>query len=117
LGVYDATGPGGGPGAKKAETAEITPTAGWNTANVTAPIALPAGTYWLAYFPSDSGLEFRKDMTGAGRWFPQPYGPMPATFATAPGGDTVHWSFFATLTTQDRKSTPLKSTPHTLPSA
>jgi len=100
LGVYDATGPGGGPGAKKAETAEITPTAGWNTANVTAPIALPAGTYWLAYFPSDSGLEFRKDMTGAGRWFPQPYGPMPATFPTAPGGDTVHWSFFATLTTQ-----------------
>ena len=34
LGIYDATGPGGGPGAKKAETASITPTTGWNTANV-----------------------------------------------------------------------------------
>jgi hypothetical protein len=97
LAIYDATGPGDGPGAKKAETAEITPTAGWNTANVTNPAALPAGTYWLAYFLSDSRLEFRKDMTGAGRWFAQPYGPMPATFPTAPDGDTVHWSFFATL--------------------
>src|SRR5262249_31626071 len=34
LGLYDATGPGGGPGSKLAETAEITPVAGWNTANV-----------------------------------------------------------------------------------
>src|SRR5262249_22764204 len=47
LGIYDSTGPSGGPGAKKAETNQIVPAVGWNTANVTAPVDLPAGTYWL----------------------------------------------------------------------
>ena len=37
LGVYDAGGLGGGPGNKVAETGEITPTVGWNEANVIAP--------------------------------------------------------------------------------
>ena len=63
LGIYDATGPGGGPGAKKAETDSITPTTGWNTANV-APVSLPPGTYWLAYLPSINSLKFRAERTG-----------------------------------------------------
>ena len=33
LGIYDATGPNGAPGAKKTEINEITPVAGWNTAH------------------------------------------------------------------------------------
>src|SRR5262245_35297556 len=45
LGIYDATGPSEGPGAKVAETAEFTPAVGWNTVNVIAPVALPVGTY------------------------------------------------------------------------
>ena len=63
LGIYDATGPGGGPGAKKAETASITPTTGWNTANVT-PVSLPPGTYWLAYLPSINSLKFKGESSG-----------------------------------------------------
>ena len=34
LGIYDASGPSGGPGALKASTASFTPTKGWNTAKV-----------------------------------------------------------------------------------
>jgi hypothetical protein len=37
LGIYDATGPAGGPGALKASTNSVAATAGWNTVNVTSP--------------------------------------------------------------------------------
>jgi hypothetical protein len=40
LGLYDATGPNGGPGALKDQQP------GWNTANVVTPVSLPAGAYW-----------------------------------------------------------------------
>src|SRR5262249_45414856 len=60
LGIYDATGPGGGPGVKKAETAAFAPVVGWSNANVTTPVSLPAGSYWLAYLPSSNALAFRK---------------------------------------------------------
>ena len=68
LGVYDSSGPGGGPGNKVAETAEISPVNGWNTAT-TSPTVLGAGTYWLAYFPSSSSLAFLKNPNGAGGCF------------------------------------------------
>lgn len=98
LGIYDATGPSGGPGKKIAETAEITPIAGWNTANVIKQVALAAGNYWLAYLPSSGGLGFRNTGNGSSKWYTFAYGTMPATFATAglsSGG--VHWSFYATM--------------------
>src|SRR5579872_2896675 len=63
LGIYDATGPGGGPGALKASTASFATTTGWNTAKVKAPVSLPAGTYWLAYLPSSNALSFLKTNT------------------------------------------------------
>src|SRR5262249_37086262 len=44
LGIYDATGPAGGPGVLKAESASFVPVAGWNTANVLAPVSLSAGS-------------------------------------------------------------------------
>src|SRR5215468_9049036 len=47
LGIYDASGPNGGPGALKAQTNSFAPVLGWNTANVITPLSLPAGTYWL----------------------------------------------------------------------
>ena len=98
LGIYDATGPGGGPGAKKAETASITPTTGWNTANVT-PVSLPPGTYWLAYLASSNGLKFRAERTGGNsKLYTFTFGPpMPATFSTTPGSSVWRWSFYATL--------------------
>jgi hypothetical protein len=99
LGLYDATGPGGGPGVKKTETAEITPVAGWNTANVTSQILLPAGSYWLAYLPSDNNLSFRNSSstTTPSRFYTFTYGTMPATYSTAPSTTTSHWSLYATF--------------------
>ena len=99
LGIYDAAGPSGGPGAKKAETASFTPVVGWNTANVITPASLSAGTYWLAYLPSSNTLAFKKDTTAgiSGKYYTYAYGTMPATFSTAPASTTSHRSLYATL--------------------
>src|SRR5271169_1992187 len=43
LGIYDATGLNGGPGALKAQTKSFTPVKGWNTAKVVTPVSLTAG--------------------------------------------------------------------------
>jgi hypothetical protein len=99
LGIYDAGGPTGGPGAKKAETAEFTPTTGWNTAVVTTPVSLPAGTYWLAYFASDNSLAFAKatDASSSGKFYSLTYGALPITYSTSPTSTSTHWSLYATL--------------------
>jgi hypothetical protein len=99
LGIYDASGPNGGPGALKAQTNSFTPIVGWNTANVTAPVLLPAGTYWLAYLPSSNSLAFMKGQTSGVsiRYYSYAFGTLPATFSTSPSSDAYHWSFYATL--------------------
>lgn len=99
LGVYDASGPGGGPGIKKAETSAFTPGVGWNTRAVTTPVLLQAGTSWLAYFPSRNRLASRKQLTASARYYRLTFGPMPTTFSTSPSAEAVHWSLYATLTT------------------
>ena len=107
LGIYDATGPGGGPGAKKAETDSITPTTGWNTVNVITPVSLPPGTYWLAYLPSSNGLNFRAERTGGtSKLYSFPFGTMPATFSTTPGSSVWRWSLYATLTLSTADTIP-----------
>jgi fibronectin type 3 domain-containing protein len=99
LGVYDASGPNGGPGKLLAQTNTFTPVVGWNTAAVTTPVALAAGTYWLAYEPTDNNLHFAVDRTsGSIAWYSFTFGPMPATFSTSTSTQTAHWSFYATLT-------------------
>jgi hypothetical protein len=55
LGIYDATGPNGGPGALKAQTSSFKAVKGWNTANVVTPVTLQPGTYWLAYLAQTHG--------------------------------------------------------------
>jgi hypothetical protein len=99
LGIYDASGPSGGPGAKKAETAEITPVTGWNTANVITPVSLPAGTYWLAYLPSDDNLTFAKgqDASSSGFSCSVTYGALLANFCSPAAATTSHWSLYANL--------------------
>ena len=97
LGVYDSSGSNGGPGAKIAETTELTPVSGWNTAAVTSPVSLAAGSYWLAYLPSSSTLGFRVGGSGAARYFSYAYGAMPTTFSPSHSSEAVHWSFYATL--------------------
>lgn len=100
LGIYNATGPSGGPGAKVAETAEITPTTGWNTATTTIHPTLSPGTYWLAYLPSDNNLAFKKSDTSAtnSRYYSFTYGTLPPTFSATPSTTPSHWSLYATLT-------------------
>jgi hypothetical protein len=99
LGIYDATGPGGGPGALKAQTNAFTPVIGWNTAPVITPISLPAANYWLAYLPSSNSLNFATNFSiGSYKFANFTFGPMPATFPAIAGQGTTHWSLYGTLT-------------------
>ena len=107
LGIYDPTGPGGRPGAKKVETASITPTTGWNTANVITPVSLPVGTYWLAYLASSSSLGFKAESTGGNsKLYRYTFGTMPATFSTAPGSALGVGLLYATLHSIPRTRRP-----------
>ena len=108
LGIYDATGPKGGPGALKASTLSFTPTKGWNTAKVATPIPLAAGNYWLAYLPSSGALSFRKtNKSGACAYYGYKFGAMPGKFSTSPANCTyTTWSFFATLATSSSSPAP-----------
>jgi len=98
LGLYDATGPRAGPGAKKAETAELSLSgAGWYTAAVTTQVALSPGTYWLAFVANSNSLVAASDSTGSTKYYRYPYGALPAMFSTAPSSLTEHFSMYATL--------------------
>jgi hypothetical protein len=99
LGIYDATGPNGGPGQLKAQTAAFTPTSGWNTQNVVSQVSLPAGNYWLALLPSSNSLGFRVALTGSAKYYSYSYQALPATFSTSPMSETGHCSLYATLQT------------------
>ena len=101
LGVYDAAGPNGGPGAKIAETAEFAAAAGWVAQPVMQTKVLTAGKYWLAYAPNDDALVFLLSDANDGKlvFFDRTYdGMLPDTFSDMPTADTKHWSFYATLT-------------------
>jgi hypothetical protein len=107
LGIYDATGPNGGPGALKASTASFTPTTGWNTAKIVTPVSLAAGSYWLAYLPSDGGLSFVKtNASGNCAYYSYNFGSLPSKFSTSPASCTpTTWSFYATLATSSTSPT------------
>ena len=98
MAIYDASGPGAGPGTKKAETNAVSTVVGWNTLNVITPVTLPAGTYWLAYLPSSNDLHFLLD-TSSGHltYYSFANGEMPAKFSGSPASGIGHWSFKATL--------------------
>ncbi len=99
LGIYNDLG--GNPNSLLASTAIFTPTVGWNTQNVTTPILLSPGDYWLAYFPESNSLGFKADFSsGICKWYSTPFGSIPSTFSSSPNSCVTHWSFYATLTTQ-----------------
>ena len=99
LGIYDATGPNGGPGALKASTKSFTPGTGWNTAAVVTPVSLTAGNYWLAYLPSSNALSFVKtNASGNCVYYGYNFGSLPRKYSTSPTSCTpATWSFYATL--------------------
>ncbi len=82
LGIYDHVA--GVPGTLKAQTAEFSPTIGWNTQNVLTPTQLTAGTYWLAYLPESNDLHFRVAFSGPASYYNYPFGAMPDTFSSSP---------------------------------
>ncbi|HEY8073641.1 MAG TPA: hypothetical protein VIF62_06020 [Labilithrix sp.] len=98
LGIYDASGPDGGPGAKLAESDMAAATMGWMTLPVISPVTLNAGKYWLAFASDDNNLVFEKagDGTGNLATMQNGFGPMPDTFDDMPNTDTDHWSLYAT---------------------
>jgi hypothetical protein len=98
LGVYDNSGSSGGPGNKVAETAEITPVVGLNTASVTTPVPLRKGTYWLAFTTSSDLLEVPMEESGRYAQDLRPYQPLPPTFEGVVNAFSRHFSLFATLT-------------------
>ena len=106
LGIYDATGTGGGPGARKAFTNSIAITSsGWKTLNVTVPTQLAVGNYWIAYQPSSDNMHFVRAGSGTYKAFTHTYdGTIPAAF-TQTGGNSDHWSFYATFATASGDST------------
>jgi hypothetical protein len=96
LGLYsDASG---APGSLLASTAVFTPSStGWNMQPVTKPIALMAGNYWLAYFPSSNNLGFWIGRGGSWKINSVPFsGTLPSNF-TVTGSGNGGWSFYATL--------------------
>ncbi len=100
LGIYDATGPSGGPGAKKAETNGFTPSGGWNTSNVITPVSLPAGNYWLAFLTDNNSMAFAHNGSApvTDEYYAFTYGTMPATFSTTPSAFPGSYSLYATFT-------------------
>ena len=99
LGLYDATGPGGSPGVLRASTIAWTPSvAGWLTQPVQTPVALTAGTYWLAYLSELSTLGYWLTEAGSARWVQTGFVALPANFPSGATSGAYHWSFYATLT-------------------
>jgi hypothetical protein len=97
LGICDSTGTGGGPGALLATTNAFVPTTGWNTANVITPVALAAGTYWLAFLTDNNGLHIAYAASGTDDYYAFTYGAMPATYSTTPLNWAATYSIYATL--------------------
>jgi len=95
LGIYSNAG--NGPGTLLAQTAAFTPVAGWNTQNVTTPVLLPAGTYWLAFLPQNNTLAGRLAFSGSVRYYTSTFGALPNTYSSSPQSATAHFSLYATL--------------------
>jgi len=137
LGIYDATGPSGGPGTLVAQTAAFIPEVGWNVAATTTTPTLAAGNYWLAYLPSSDALSFvKQNNSGNCRYYsPQFTSTLPQIIASTPramisrlrrGGaatsalaflptncTSTTWSLYATLATTATATLQLSDSPST----
>ncbi|MBV9877125.1 MAG: PQQ-binding-like beta-propeller repeat protein [Verrucomicrobia bacterium] len=96
LGLYDNSGSGGGPGKQLASTAMFTVAQGWNTQPVITPIALPVGTYYLAFELQSSAVRLTMNNSGSKFYQYVVYGPFPSTFGSATSG-VGHRSFYGTV--------------------
>ena len=99
MGVYNNNA--GKPGSLVATTAQFTPVVGWNTINVTTPVSLAAGTYWLAFQPNNDGLGQAFSTSSGTTYYAQPrtYGALPGSFPASTLAANTESSVYATLTT------------------
>jgi hypothetical protein len=114
LGIYDATGPSGGPGTLVAQTAAFAPEVGWNVAATTTIPTLAAGNYWLAYFPSSGALSFEKqNNSGNCQYYSLQFNStLPQTFSRTSNNCTpTTWSLYATLATTATPTLSLSDSP------
>jgi hypothetical protein len=103
LGIYADNG-SGAPGALQAQTASFSVAAGWNTANVTAPVSLQLGTYWIAWLTNSNTLNIPGVTTGTDAYYAFSFGSLPSTFSGAATIETAHRSLYATLNTSVSQS-------------
>jgi hypothetical protein len=102
LAIYNATGSGGAPGALVAQTPSFTLTSGWNTQSVTTPVALQAGSYYVAFTVDNNGAG---PVYGAGtarsNYYKSlgSYGTFPTAFGSGTSQPGIAYSEYATLTT------------------
>ncbi len=99
FGVYDSSGPNGGPGKLLAQTPSTSVSAtGWMPLGILPNVFCSPGMYWLAFEPSSNTMGFWYD-TSVGQIvaYNKAYGPLDSTFSLSPGTFPGHWSFYATL--------------------
>jgi hypothetical protein len=107
LGLYDASGPGGGPGKLLATTGNYNEFGSmWNTIQVQNPVSVSPGTYWIAftaygtvfgdafYYTSTTGIVAYVSYPAP---WPNPFGPLPATFPTGATFVTQQHAVYATF--------------------
>jgi hypothetical protein len=108
--LYDATGGGGAPGTLLATTTTLSVTqTGWLTANVTTPVELTPGTYWLMSNNNDNSINYQVGQTAGQQptdYCPYTFGAMPSNFTTGCGGagniqliSPYQYSAYGTVTT------------------
>ncbi len=114
MGVYNNNS--GKPGSLVATTAQFTPVVGWNTINVTTPVSLAAGTYWLSYQPNNDGLGQAFSTTSGTTYYAQPrtYGALPGSFPASTLAANTESSVYATLTTGTVSVTGVTMSPTTV---
>lgn len=115
VGVYSDSG--GNPQSLLVSAPELTPSAGWNTVNV-SQVSLSPGTYWLAFLPESNNLKFLMDPSGPARWFSSPFGELPTRFTSnSIKSGSYHWSFYATLALSIPPSPTVASTTTLVPTS
>ena len=109
LSIYDDKG--NYPGTLRAQTAQFAPTAGWNTQNVTVPVTLSTGTYWLIWQTDNNsaGVAYAPG-TSAYIVTGYAYGAPPAAFPSG-GKASPDESIYATLNSAGAGSAPTVATP------
>lgn len=98
LAVFGSARSGTEPGDLIAATDPVPAVLGWNSAPVTSPVLLPAGTYWLVVtFSLDTIVPAYSASSGTEYWADWTYGTLPATYPSDSYTATGHYSLYATL--------------------